>query len=269
MNPESGPAPSVRIFNFRHSIAGYKAYGEKLSSDEPSGSLDINNQPRSDLTEAGIEHAKASADKFLDTMDPAKDVFYVVASTQTRAIETAKIYADRALARGFTVVNHGAKTGSTFAGILGEGYVRSLDNLSLKDNALHVSAFYPVGKMPQINWDAVDPDTKEKLEEVRSRTVEQKDYGSWGANMYHYAAEVKKVFPDVQTPEELYQSRFGNLVKLAGFAHKKAAGQQVNVLSFGHENYMGVPLERDTGNHVLGNCEALELKDGKLTRLSL
>ena len=261
-------AEGTRIFNFRHSKARYDEYAKKLESDSPQGSIDIEFQALDDLTLEGHELARKQAHAFFDLMNPHSDIFYIVSSNLTRALQTADIYARVAMERGFNVIRH-KKTGSQIADKIGKGYVRSIDALSVNNgDELKDSVFNPPSQLPPINWQAVDSEVKAKWDEAR-RIVLADDKGSWGANLFAHSAEVKQIFPSMKSSQDLYDGQYKRLLRLAEFAKKKAGNERVNILSFGHENYMGVPLEQDTGNHALPNCEGVELRDGKLVRLVL
>lgn len=261
-------AEGSRFFNFRHSKAIYKEYEKKLASDNPQSKIDIEAQESDDITPEGHDFARKQAHAFLDLMDPHKDIFYIVSSNQTRAIQTADIYARVAMERGFNVVRH-KKTGTELADKIGEGYVRAIDSLSLNfQHPLEDAVFNPEAFLPKINWAAVDPSVKAKWEQAH-QIVLANDNGSWGANFFEHAEEIKKIFPYMKSAQDLYEGQYKNMLRLVDFAKKKAGNERINVLSFGHENYMGAPLQEATGNHALGNCEGVELRDGKLVRIVL
>jgi hypothetical protein len=276
--PEKSPEPKARVFFIRHSKASYQNYVDKLASDEPESMMDVEAQVP-DLPEAGIELAKKNAAEFFSRFDPLKDRFYLVSSSQMRALETAKIYADTALEMGFEVVKHekedpktgkqGLKTGTGVAERVGEGYVRSINALSLTmENQVFGNIFNPPANMPEINWDKISSENRARFDEAY-KIVQADDKGSWGGNFYAHAEEVKKLIPEVETPRELNETQFRRIQKLATWGRERATDdKQLNVLGFGHENYMGAALEEHTGQHSIGNVEAIELReDGSLDRV--
>ena len=258
----------VRIFNFRHSRARYAEYAKKLASENPQGVLDLENQSLEDLTPEGGEFARTEAHKFFDLMDPDQDVFYVVSSALTRALETADMYARVAIERGFNVVRH-QNTGTQIAKKIGHGYVRSLDALTVNQgDIVSDCVFTPESQLPQINWGAIDVEMKGRWDEAR-KIVLANDRGSWGANFFEHAEDVKNLLPSIKSPQDFHDHEFKNLLRLAEWGKKNADNQRISMLSFGHENYPGLALEQDTGSHALANCEGVELREGKLVRVVL
>lgn len=273
-SPEGKEKPPARIFFIRHSRATYSSYAEKLASDTPESALDIESQVP-DLSPEGIEIAKAVAARFFSDFDPKEDIFFLAASTQMRALETAKIYANIAREKGFEVIAHDRKgvddsrVGTQIEETVGEGSVRSLHALSLKmENQVLGNVFNPEKHSPSIHWEAVDPRTKELYEQARS-IIQADDRGSWGANFHAHAEKVKEIIPEMETPMQLHETQFKNMQRLAEWARTKApADKRLNVVGFGHENYMGHALEVNTGDPALGNVEAVELvEDGSVKRV--
>lgn len=255
--------PETKIFFIRHSKATYASYAEKINSDNPEESLDLKNQ-LPDLPESGIELAEKSASEFLSKLDPEKDTIYVVSSNQMRALETAQIYAQKAQEMGFEVVENNIDGTNTSTKL-----VRTLGSLSLdQDNLVVNYVFQPEKITTTINWAKVKPETIEKYNKARE-IVMVDDKGTWGANFHAHANKIKEIIPEIETPEELYNTQYKNLQRLADFARNKASGtKKVNILAFGHENYMSVALEEETGNHSIGNTEAVEiLEDGHIKRV--
>ena len=266
-NFEKKEKPETKIFFIRHSRATYATYAEKLASDEPESPLDVEGQ-LPDLPEIGVEMAKKAAHEFLGQLSPDKDILYVVSSTQMRALETARIYIDTAKAMGIEVVEH-EKTGTDLADEVGEGHIRTLENLSLHmENQVYGAIFNAPSHMPPINWEQVSPETKEKFEKAREIVLTD-ERGSWGANFAAHADAIKNFIPEMETPKELYQTQYQRMLRLADFARDKAHGdKRVNVLAFGHENYMSYALEHDTHDESIKNVEAVELgEDGFLSRV--
>ena len=259
----------MRAFYFRHSQALYNSYAQKVASDNPRGPVDIENQPMDDLTPEGHKLAHVQAEKFFTHLDHDRDVLFIVSSDQTRTLQTADIYAKAALERGFTVIQHD-NTGTDIAKKIGGGYVRSLETMSLNyGDALQDLIFNSESHMPKnINWAAAGDEYKAQWEMAR-QIILKDDRGSWGANFFAHADALKKILHGIHTPQELYDRQYKNLLRLADFGKKKVGNQRINVLAFGHENMMGIPLAEDTGDHALPNCEGVELKNGKLERVVL
>ena len=273
---EQKEKPEVKVFFIRHSRATYATYAEKVGSENPESPIDVEKQ-LPDLPEIGIEMAHKAAREFLGRLNPVKDTLYVVSSSQMRALETAKIYIDEALERGFEVVRHEqeqkgeivSKTGTELAGEVGDGYIRTLEGLSLHmENQIHGAIFNAPAHMPEINWEQVSPETKVQFEEAR-KIVLTDERGSWGANFAAHAEAIRNIIPELETPKGLYQTQYQDLMRLADFARKRVSGtKRVNIIAFGHENYMGYALEHDTHDERIGNVEAVELgEDGYLKRL--
>ncbi|MES2225793.1 MAG: hypothetical protein V4480_03220 [Patescibacteria group bacterium] len=254
---EAHKPPKTRVFVIRHSRATYRSYGEKLMSDSPESPMDINAQSP-DLSEAGIDMAKEKAREFFSRFDPKLDAFFIVSSTQMRALETGRIYADIARELGFEVIEH-EKTGSKVAAEVGESSLRSINALSLNMENQVLGSIFNSPYDPEVNWDAVRPETKALFDRARA-IVKADDRGSWGANFAAHAEKVREFIPDMETPAQLHETQFKNMQRLAQWARSKAPeDKRVNVIGFGHENYMGHALEEHTGNHALGNVEAVEL----------
>lgn len=263
---ERRPAP--RLFYFRHAQALYDAIRAKLRSENPHGPIDIDQQPDNDLTPEGHELAHSSARNFLSRLNPDKDALYIVSSNQMRALQTALAFVEEAKEQGFQVVLH-EKTGSSVAERVGRGYIRSLETLSHGyAEAVSDTVFNPPSQMSEMNWDSIDPEFRRRWEKAR-QIVLADDKGSWGANFFAYSEQLKTLLPELRSAQQLFESRYKTLERLAALATKRVAGQRMNILAFGHENMMGVPLERDTGNHALPNCEGVEMVNGRLQRVSI
>lgn len=257
-----------RLFYFRHAQALYGAIVEKLRSDNPRGPIDIETQPENDLTEAGHKLARASAEGFLARLDPKKDELFFVSSDQMRALQTARVFIEVALQKGFRVIRHD-KTGSSVAANVGDGYIRSLETLSHSyADALPDAVFNPPSQLPEINWKTVPPEYRAQWDKARADVLAD-DRGSWGANFFAHSEEVESMLPGVRSAKDLFAKRYKALVRQAQVALRSTQGQRVNILAFGHENMVGIPLERDTGDHALPNCEGVEMVDGKLKRVEI
>src|SRR3989344_1243394 len=257
-NPENQRKDSVHYT--RHSRAKYGSYARIAESENPQGSIHHEDQVTPDLPEAGVELAKVEAEKFFAELNPGTDELFFVSSGQTRALETAAIYRGVAKAKNFEILAPENVRGN-LAREIGGGDIRLVRNLSLKpSNVLIDSIFNPDRTLPAINWDAVDLETRNRWEKAH-KMIQDDDKGSWGANMFHHGAEVKKLFPEVDTAEELYESQFKNLLRLAEFGMKKAgeSGREKNlkILAFGHESYMGHALQQYFENHEVKNCETV------------
>ncbi|OGK12803.1 MAG: hypothetical protein A2W80_10420 [Candidatus Riflebacteria bacterium GWC2_50_8] len=130
-------------------------------------------------------------------------------------------------------------------------------------NPLIDSLFNPVRMPSNTNWGAVDRETKDKWDAARA-IVSSDDRGSWGSNFHAHSHEVKEIFPEIKTAEELYEGKFQNLMRLVKWADKKVRGsgleKNVKILAFGHENYLVVALDRYFHEHNINNCETIRLK---------
>lgn len=257
-------------FFTRHSASGYKSYGEIKKSDNPQAPFDPENQVTPDLTEKGVELAQEKAKQFFEQLDPEQDALFFVSSNEARALETANIYRQEAHAKEFDVIKP-EKTGSKIADELTEGEVRVVKNLSLNPpNTLLMYAFTPEKQLGEINWEAVDEETKQKWTEAR-KIVDSDDQGSFGANFFKHSEEIKKIFPSVQTANELYEKEFKNLLRLLKWGKEKGeqAGldKKLRIMAFGHENYLGVALQKYFEEHGIGNCETMtfQVEDDKVT----
>lgn len=256
----------------RHSKASYSSYERIASSENPQAKIAKEDQVIPDITEAGVELAKKEAVKFLESLDPATDELFFVSSSQVRALETAAVYRDVAKAMGFDVLVPDNVRGE-IATQIGGGDIRVVHNLALKpSNVLIDSIFNPDRTLPKINWDAVSPELKTKWEEAH-KLIQEDDKGSWGANMFHHGAEIKKLFPEVDTAEELYENQFKNLLRLVEFGMKKAATtgreKHLKILAFGHENYISYALDKYFKEHEIKNCETVTFEPDASGGLSL
>mgnify|MGYP001620184623 CR=1 FL=1 len=251
------------VFFTRHSKAGYKTYAEILKSDDPTAPVDPERQVVPDLPEAGVELARDSAEEFLDTLDPETDQLFFASSNEARALETAAIYKEVAETKGFEIIKPEHVRGE-LAEEIGGGDIRVVDALSLNiKNNLLSSVFNPSAHVGEVNLEALDPKTLTKWNEARA-IIEAGDRDSWGANFYEYGEEIQKIFPELKTSRELYETKFKNLLRLAEFGLKKAEesslDKNIKILAFGHENYMGYALNKYFGEHEIKNCETLTIK---------
>jgi hypothetical protein len=256
----------------RHSKAKYGTYGEAVKSENPEAPHDPNRQLENDLPEAGIELARKKAEELFATMNPETDALFFASSKEMRAFETAKIYRDIAKEKGFEIIipyteeNKEKKSGITRK--LADENIKAIDSLSLKiPNSLVGNVFNPEAYLGEINWSAVDEETKRKWKEARE-IINSDDQGSWGANFYKHSEAIQKIFPEIKSSRDEYATTFQKLLRLTEFAQNKIKevghGKNVKVLSFGHENYMGYAMNKYLGDHNLGNCETISIDvDGK------
>lgn len=259
-------------FFLRHGPAQYKSYGEILKSENPSQNIKRESQEEDDLTPDGKVFARKEADKLLSGFNPSDDAVIFFSSEHMRALETAAIFKDAAKEKGIEVLNPGNVRGNV-AQTIGAGEIRILENLSLERmDVLTDGVFYPEKGMPNINWAAVDAETKEKWEKAHA-IVMQHDYGSWGANFYHHAEAVQSVFPHIKSSRQLHETKFKNMLRLLRFARDKEAKsgntKKIRILAFGHENYVGAMLEEYFGEHGITNCEVLAFEENEEGKLML
>lgn len=249
----------------RHSISSYKTYAEIMASEEPMQQFNPNEQLTPDLLEKGVALAKQEAEKFFATMDPEKDLIFFASSDEARAVETANIYRQVAHEKGFEIVKP-EHSRSKLSDEIAEGEIRIIQNLSIygsnsKSNAVIDSVFNPPEKRGETNWDAIDdPELKIRFKQA-SAIIEADDRGSFGPNFVAHGEEVKKIFPEITTAEELYKNQFGNLIKLLKFGLEKTQSAQpeknVKILAFGHENYLMHALEKLLQEDGIKNCETM------------
>jgi hypothetical protein len=253
-------------FFTRHSKSTYKTYEEILSSDDPTKQFDPENQSTPDLPESGIQLANQEAEKFFSNLDKDKDVLFFVSSNEARAIETANIYRQKGKEKGFEAIKP-EHSRSGLSDEISGGEIRVIETLSIypddKTNALIDSVFNPPAKRGNINWDVVDPDLKRRFDEA-SKIIEANDKGSFGSNMAAHGEEVKKILPEVHTAEELFKTRFQNIIRLIKFGLKKSGesglDKNIKILGFGHENYMMYALQKYFEEEGIGNCETIQFE---------
>ena len=212
------------------------------------------------MAETGIELAKEKAREFFSTLNPESDILFFVSSNEARAIETANIYRRVVSEMGFKVIKH-ENVRDELAKNIGDGYIRTLDSLSLGHGSPFVaSVFTPMSQQLEINWCAVDDDMRDKWERAR-KIISADDQGSWGANFHKHAERVKSIFPEIKSPNEEHDKKFKNLQRLVKFARRKTGNKDdqknVKILAFGHENYMGIALENAFDDPEIKNCETI------------
>jgi hypothetical protein len=247
----------------RHGRAQYKTYGDIASSDNPQQPFNPEVQVTTDLTEKGAVEVEIEAKKFIGSLDPEKDALFFVSSNESRAIQTANIYRAEAHKAGVEVIKP-QKAGTKFAEAVGDGEIRTVRSLSLNSKNIILNKIFNSPKQPDdINWGAVDPETREKWERARAIIIAG-DKGSFGANFFAYSQEVKDIFPEVETSRELYENNFKNLLILVRFAMKKindlGISKKVHIMAFGHENYLLDFLAERFNEEGIKNCEAINIK---------
>ncbi len=253
----------------RHSKSNYKTYKEIKTSENPQQAVDYDNQVENDLPLAGIELAEEEAENFFDNLNPKEDALFFISSEEMRALETANIYKKIAKQKGFEIIKPERKKRkpehirSKTADKIGNGEIRKLDTLSLNiKNTLINTVFKPSKKyaLKEINWEGVDKDTKEKWDKAR-KIIDADDKGSRGANFFYHSEEVKKIFPEIKTSQDLYERQFKNITKLIKFADQKIKdadySKNIKVLGFGHDSYLGYALNKYFSGFDLKNCEVV------------
>ena len=266
--PENESGHSVHFT--RHSKAGYKTYSKILKSDNPQQPVNVEDQVTPDLPEKGVEMARVAAEKFFETLDSSTDNLFFASSSEARALETANIYRQVAQERGFNILKP-EHVRSELAEKIGEGDIRVVNGLSIKiANNLIGSVFNPDTHLGEVNFAAVDPETKEKWDRARE-IINSDDKGSWGANFYHHSAAIKEIFPEIADAQDEYDTKFSKLVRLAKFSLDKAKESNVNgnvkVLAFGHESYIGYALNQYFSDNDIKNCETINIEpiEGQLS----
>ena len=245
----------------RHSISGYKTYKEAIKSEDPQAAVDYDKQVTPDMPEAGIELAKNKAVEFFKTLDPETDAIFFVSSNEARALETANIYREEARKQGFEIIKP-EHIRNNLADEIGKGEIRAVNTLSLNiDNALLGSVFNPDKYLGEINWEAIDQETKKKWDKARE-IINSDDKGSWGGNFHHHSEEIQKIFPEIKSAKNLYERQFKNVLKLVNFGMDKIEKANINknvkIIGFGHENYLTYALDKYFKDHSMDYCEAIE-----------
>jgi len=257
----------------RHSRAEYNTYIKIKESDNPQAPVDYENQITPDLNEEGVRLAEQKTTEFFSRLDPEKDILFFASSNEARAIETADIYRRKAKEKGFEVLKP-EHVRSGYAQEVGEGEIRVLQSLSLNvKNMIIFSVFNPDPQQNPKFIEKLDPETRAKYDVARA-VINGHDYGSFGANFFHYSEKVQEIFPEIKSAKGMFDGQFRNLLKLARFGRKKAKSsgleKNVKILAFGHENYMVHALQEYFGEHDIKNCETIDVNvddaDAILTR---
>ncbi|EKE11289.1 MAG: hypothetical protein ACD_15C00111G0018 [uncultured bacterium] len=259
-----------QIFVTRHSKSPYKSYENTLKSENPESPNIPDEQIENDLMEAGVELAREKAEEFFSHLDPEKDVLFFASSKEMRAFETAKIYRDVAKEKGFEIIapyteeQKEIKVG--MVGNMASEDIRAINALSIhSSNQVVDNVFNPDAYLGEVNWEAVSGETKEKWKEARE-IINSDDQGSWGANFFKHSETIQKIFPEVKSARDEYDTIFQKLLKLAQFAQEKIEESQskknVKVMAFGHESYMLHALNKFFSEQNMANCETLAIEVG-------
>ena len=273
-----GKLPETKFDFTRHSKASYETYSKILASDDPLASFNPEDQIFPDLLTEGVELARRSAVEYFDALGPSapKDTALIfVSSNEARAQETAEIYLAEAKVRGFevlTVEKKGEKPAPR--GRTDEILLSNALSINARRGELVIQAlFFPDGPLPDINWRAIknqaasgDGLAQEILDkwETARQVVLSDDQGSWGSNAYLHAQALKQFFPDfMKSPDDLFGAQFQRMARLVNYAQRQieasAHPKGVQVLAFGHEDYLGSALQLYTGVHGIENCETVSM----------
>lgn len=262
--------PEADILFTRHSISPYVHYQWIFSSDNPSAPFDPNEQTwengevQRDVTPEWITFAQKKAEELFVDLNPEQDDLFFVASNEARAISTAEIYTLEAKKRGFVILQP-QKTHTVSEGF-GNPDIRIMNELWLNfESPLLHSVFNPTGSkvVDSINFSALSPEIKTKYEQAR-RIILDDDKWSFWENFFYHGAQVKAIFPEIETAQEMHEYKFLKLVEIAQRFTRKlsssASWKNVRILAFGHENYVSHALHEATGMHSIGNCETVSIK---------
>lgn len=257
-----------KIFVTRHSVAGYKLDLGITGSENPEAKPKSSDQWfNSDLTPEGKILAKEKAIELLDKLNPKTDALFFVSSDLVRAAETAKIYLDVAKDKGFEIIlpRPSLESYKNKAEEIGEGYIRKINCLTLDhlENMLRESIFLPTDSFEKIIPNAkVSEDTRKKWAIAR-KIIESDNKGTWGDNYYAHSEEISKIFPDVKSAKEVYETKFKEMLRLIHFAQEKIKEQNpeknIKVLAFTHENSFIYFLNENFGSSFK-NCETISFK---------
>jgi len=266
------PERNDEFFATRHSIAEYKLNEGIIGSDDSEASPDARKQWfNSDLTPEGKVLAREKAEEFLSTLNPETDALFFVSSDLVRAAETAKIYLDVAREKGFEIIlprNNNGKFSElrNKAEEIGEGYIRKINSLTLDhlENMLREQIFKPNDYLAEVikHPESVSAETREKWSEAR-KIIEADNKGSWGGNYAAHSEEIAKIFPNVKSAKEVYESKFRDMMRLVRFGQKKinedAPEKNIKILGFSHENSFLYFLNQNFGE-TINNCETIAFK---------
>lgn len=257
------------FFATRHSVSGYKLNNAIASSENPESSPDAERQWFvADLTPEGITLAKEKAEEFFDGLNPETDALFFVSSDLVRAAETAKIYLDVARRRGFEIIlprekSEKNKVHENKAEEIGEGYIRKINCLTLDHlkNMLREFVFAGNDYLAEVvaHPENVSTETMDKWAKARA-IIEADNKGSWGPNYAAHSEEIAKIFPDVKSAKEVYETKFKNMLRLMRFGQKEIEEQNpdknIKILGFSHENSFLYFLNQNFGESMK-NCESI------------
>lgn len=258
----------------RHSKAQYLTDAAMLASKNALSEMDRNNQITPDLSKEGVELARKTAEEYFVGLDPKEDKIFLVSSNLARALETAKIYADIAREKGFQIIRPENVRGKQAEEIAG-GDVRVISRLAIprSERPLAGEVFNTDSALGKIDWSNVDPGFRAKWEEAHA-IIMANDQGSWGRNFDMFSDKIIPLFPEfkVGSKTDAYLHQFQPLVRLAEWGIKKARERDpeasIKIMAFGHENYLGVALDKYFKDHAIANCEAITFalpEDGTMT----
>lgn len=248
----------------RHSRASYGTYAKISQSENPQRAFDKNDQVTPDLTETGVELARQEAKKYFADFDPKEVKLFFVSSNEARTVETANIYRVVAKEMGFEVIKP-EHSRSQISEETADGEIRVIETLSINsENIMIDGIFSPAFLRGNPDLSLIPEEVKEKYLQAIA-IIDSDDRGSWGANYAAHDEEIKKIFPEVKSAIDIYQSKFKKLLRLYGFAEKKAAESgneigSIKVLAFGHENMMIQVLKELFNSTQLKNCEVVSFK---------
>jgi phosphohistidine phosphatase SixA len=255
----------------RHSTAEYKLDRGITGSENPETTPKSSDQWfYSDLTSEGKQLAKEKSIELLDKLSPETDALFFVSSDLVRAAETAKIYLDTARDKGFEIIQPRSYQGNNNsyknkAEEIGEGDIRKLNCLTLDhlENMLREEIFLSTDSFEKILPTAkISEDTKKKWAAAR-KIIESDNKGTWGDNYYAHSEEIAKIFPDVKSAKEVYETKFKEMLHLIRFAQEKIANQNpeknIKILAFTHENSFIYFLNENFGSSFK-NCETISFK---------
>ncbi len=215
---EKAAYKNLRYALGRHDDAKYQLNEFIPQSDDPLRTFDKKEQPLSDLTEKGKEHAVQSANEFFHHFNPEKDEIVIFSSALTRSRETANIYLNIAREKGFSIkvlVGNDTKLGlvdfdnteevkieyevnkkrgnlsEDLFNMQGGERVRTLNQVSL-DNIKQMFIeflFHPENYLEKVNSEDVDkiPNEYQIIWSEARRIIENDNMGSWGENFLRYS----------------------------------------------------------------------------------
>lgn len=263
MSEKGFNSQNVEANFIRHAKSTYATKAKNLSED-PQSRIDVENQVTPDLSMKGVEQAQEKATEFFKELNPENDILFFVSSSEARALETARIYLDEAHKQRFEIIQPEHVRGELVDSI-GDGQVRVIKTLSLNiKNTLLDALFDPTKTLDRINMEALDSETRNRWEAARQIITENGDTENWGTNFIRYSDEIQKIFPEIKTSKELFESRFKRLLQLYKFATEKfrnfGSDKNLKVLAFGHKETVGYALQEYFGDHNINNCEAITLE---------